>query len=99
MFFIFASLLWMLFGLLAFLCAWQAFHCPSAHRRKRLEEMGKPQMSPTSWFSLAGLCLLACSLAGCAMVMGPNFLDRMGLLGPHYDTMLFESPTSPQTVK
>lgn len=93
MFFLISSLLWMFFGLLTFVCAYRGFHCPPARRRKRLEELGKPQMSPLSWFSLAGLCLLACAIAGCAVVLGPNFVERTGLLGPSYDRGLFESPT------
>lgn len=89
----------MLFGLLTFVCGWQAFHCPPARRRRRLEELGKPQMSPASWSALAGLCLLACGIAGCAMVLGADFADRMGILGPSYDHTLFESPNAPGDVR
>ncbi len=95
MFYVIASLLWMLFGLLTFVCGYRAFHCAPAHRRKRLEELGKPQMSPASWSALAGLCLLASAIAGCAMVLGPNFVEKTGILGPSYDGTLFESPNSP----
>ena len=92
MFCFISSLLWFGFTVLMVVCVWRAFHCPSAERRRRLEERGKPQMSPTAWMSLAAVCFAAMLVAGSAMVLGDNFLDRLGLLPNRFDRALFEAP-------